>query len=198
MPLAIYLTAISASVLPTMVICALSSVVSAGTANPPVGYGRLATIGALIGIAFGIAGFYLLIMLSPALASLLPPELDRLAFVSVRAVFVAVAAAVSALATAPLVTGSGSTARPASGLVVTGGAFGLVAGIVNGAIGMVFMAIEVVPADGPVPDFSAFAMTFVMVTAGLIIARVVVDVALAVLTFRFVRRRWRVVSARSN
>ena len=173
-----------------MAICALASVVSAGTANPPVRYGRLATIGVLIGMAFGIAGFYLLIMLSPVLASLLPPELDRLALVSVRAVFEAVAAAVSALTTALLVTGPGSTPRPASGLVVIGGAFGFLAGIANGAVSMGFMTIEVFPADGPVYDLSTFAMTFVMVTAGLITVKVVADVMLAVAAFRFVRRRW--------
>ena len=72
------------------------------------------------------------------------------------------------------------------------------AGIANGAIGMVFMAIEVFPSDGPASDLSAFAMTFAMVAAGLIITRVVADAALGVLAFRFVRRRWRVVSARSN
>ena len=194
MHLAIYLTAISTSVLPTMAICALSSVVSAGTANPPVGYGRLAAIGALIGMAFGIAGFYLLIMLTSALAALLPPEMGPLAHVSVHAAFGAVAAAVSALTTAPLVTGSGSTAPPASGLVVIGGAFGLVAGIANAAIGIAVPGVGVEPTT----DIYVVLAMVSTVAAVLVVAKVVADVVLAMLAFWFVRRRWGVVSARSD
>ena len=79
-----------------------------------------------------------------------------------------------------------------------GGAFGLVAGIANGSISMAVPAIGVFPADGPASDPSAFAIPFVIVTSGFISVSIIADVALAVIAFRLVRRRWGTVSARRN
>ena len=169
-----------------MVVCALASVVTAGAFNSSLSYGRTALVGAAVGLVLGIADFYLVRLLVYALASPLPDRLDHLMNVAVSVIFVAAAAALSATAASSMVARSGSTPRSVPAPAIVGGGFGLVAGIANGAIGMIVPAIGLSPTGG----LSAIAMIYIMIAAGLILASIIVDGTLAFIAFRFVRRRW--------
>ncbi len=182
----IYLAAISASVLPAMVVCALASVVAAGAFNAPVSYWRIAFVGAAIGLVFGIADFYLVRLLVYTLASSLPDQSDRLFRVVVGVVFAALAAALSATAASSIAAKPGSAPRPVPVPAIVGGGFGVVAGIANAAIGMAVPGVAVEPTTD-----TAVVLALVSFTIALsVVAIVVADVILAAVAFRFVRRRW--------
>ncbi|MCY4558395.1 MAG: hypothetical protein OXF79_18880 [Chloroflexi bacterium] len=182
MPLAIYLTAISASVLPMMAVCALAAVVAAAAFDGPRRYGRRVLIGSLIGLPFGIIGHYPVRILVLLLTSTWSDPMERLLAVSIGAIVTALAAAVAGAATAKLSSVASRSVRKCAAI---GGGFGMVAGIANAAVAMVVPGVGVEPTTDII-----VVLALVSAAAGLsVAAQIAVDAVLAIIASRLVRSR---------
>ena len=175
-----------AAVLVWAFLCLLSAVVSAAAVDAPVSYRKAVMTGVGVGAIFGIASIYLVSFIGMAsyLFTLLAPvDLDRFA-----PAFSSVLLAILAAAIAGAVVGALAT-RGTTGIgrcAAVGAVFGLVVGIANAGVPSVVQsvlipAMEIAGLDRP------SAVTFGVAT---MVLGVIIDIALAIIAFRFVRRRW--------
>ena len=172
-----------ADVLPMMTVCALAAVVVAAAFDGPRKYKRRALVGALLGMLFGIIDHYPVRILVSALTSPLSEPMDRLVSVSIGAIFAAFAAAVAGAAVAGH---AGQTSRSVRKCAAIGAGFGLVAGMANAAVAMVVPGVGIEPTTDIIVVLALLSAVVVL----LVVAQIGVDSVLAIIAFRFVRRRW--------
>ncbi len=166
--------------------CVLVAVVSAAAVDAPGRYRKAATVGLVVGIIFGVVSIYLVAYLgvSVRLVALLAlVQLGRVAPLLVSVLFAILAGAIAGAAAGAVATRSAVGVRRC---VVVGTAFGLVLGIANASVApflwnIVFPAIEAVGVRSP---------RLVVFGAATMAIGVMVDLALALVAFRIIRRRW--------
>lgn len=174
--------------------CVLVAVVSAAAINAPGRYRKAATAGVVVGVIFGLASVSVVANLGLAghLFMLLAlVQLGRIAPGIISVLFAIVAGSIAG-ATAGVVT-----TRNAVGVrrcATVGVAFGLVMGIANALVApfvgnVMFPAMEAMGVESP------RAVVFGSVTMAI---GVTVDLVLAAVAFRFVRRRWAVAPIASS
>ena len=166
--------------------CVLVSVVSVASVAGPASYRRAATVGLVVGVIFGLSSVGLVRYLGVVgyLFTLLAlVQLGGIAPGVISLLFAILAGAIAGAAAGRFAT------RDAFGMrrcATVGVAFGLVLGVSNAAVTPVWTnalipALEAVGIGRPSAVwFGAAAMA----------SGVIVDLALAVIAFRFVRRRW--------
>ena len=167
-------------------LCVLVAIVAGAAAGSRTRHWRTALAGLLVGAVLGVIIVSLTSFGGGAiffLISALPSPIDRFSLYIVSFLFSGIAAALVGLAVGLL---EGRSAAIVRRCVVVGLAFGLVLGIANAAVAPVWMnalgpALEAV-GIGPLS-----AMSFGVATMA---TGVTVDLALAVIAFRFVRRKW--------
>ena len=166
--------------------CVLVAVVSAAAVDAPGRYRKAAMVGLPVGIIFGVASVYSVVYLGVTgrLALLLAlAQLDRIASSAISVMFAILAGAIAGAAAGAVATRNADGVRRCA---TAGVAFGLVMGIANAAVApfvwnVVFPAMEAVGVERP----RAVAFGAATMAIG-----VMVDLALALIAFRFVRRRW--------
>ncbi len=177
-----FLTVIFALTLVQVFDSAAAAVIATAAGSEPASYRKSALVGAVIGVAFAIARFYLVSFISAVaffIFSLLPTAMATIFF--------------GILPTTTLATLSGAVVAALDGRssltirkgAIVGGGFGLLIGIANPTVtfGLSATAIPYIIAEGlDKPTGLIFALMNPAVG-------VVVDIALAVIAFRFVRSR---------
>ncbi len=179
----IALIVVLADVLPMMVVCALAAVVVVAAFDDPGMYRNRALLGALVGMSFGIIDHYPVRILVSALTSPLSDPMDRLISVSIGVIFTACAATVAGAAVAGQ---AGPTSRSVRRCAVIGAGFGLAAGIANAAVAMAVPGVGIEPTT----DIVVVLAMVSAVVALSVVAQIAIDAVLAVIAFRFVRRKW--------
>ena len=182
MPLVIFV----ASALIWAFFCVLVAVVSVAAVAGPVNYRRAAMVGAVVGAIFGVAIVSLIVYLGVAgrlINLLVMVQLGGMAPVAISLVFAIPAGAIAGATAGRFAARDPSVMRRCA---TVGVAFGLVLGIANAAVAPVwanvlFPALEAVG----IGRWSASWVGEATMVSG-----VIVDVALAAVAFRFVRRRW--------
>ncbi len=177
-----FLTVIFALTLVQVFVSAAAAVIATAAGSEPASYRKSALVGAVIGVAFTIATFYLVSFISAVVSFvffLLPTAMARI-FVGI--LFPIALATLSGAVAAALDGQSSLTIRKGA---IVGGGFGLLVGIANITVsfGLSAAAIPSIIAEGlDKPTGLIFALMNPAVG-------VVVDIALAVIAFRFVRSR---------
>ena len=166
--------------------CVLVAVVSAAAVNAPGRYRKAATAGVVAGVIFGPASVGLVAYLGAVghLVMLLAlVQLGRIAPGVISVLLAILAGGFAGTAAGVVATRNASGTRRCA---TVGAVFGLVLGIANAAVApflwnVVFPAMEAVGLDSPRPVvFGATTMAI----------GVMGDLALALVAFRLVRRRW--------
>ena len=166
--------------------CVLVAVVSAAAVDAPGRYRKAAIVGLVVGTIFGVVSVYLVAYLgvSVRLVALLAlVQLGRVAPVLVSVLLAILAGAIAGAAAGAVATRNAASIRLCA---TVGVVFGLVLGIANAAVApflwnVVFPAMEAVGVRSPWPVvFGATTMAI----------GVMVDLALALVAFRIIRRRW--------
>lgn len=175
-------------------LCVLVAIVAGAAAGNRTSHWKRGLAGLLVGAAFGVITGALISFIGAVtffLISVLPAPVDRYALYLTGILLSVTAAALAGLAVGLLEARSAPVVRRC---VIVGVAFGLVLGIANAMVAPVWenALIPVLEVVG-IGRWSAPSVGVATMVSG-----VIVDLALAVVAFRFVRRRWGVVSARSN
>lgn len=166
--------------------CVLVAVVSAAAVNAPGRYRKAAIAGVVVGVIYGLASVSVVAnlgLMGRLITLLAMVQLGRIAPGLISVLFAIVAGSI-----AGAVAGAVST-RNAAGIrrcATVGVAFGLVMGIANAAVAPVW-ANALIPALEAVGIGRLSAVWF---GAATMVSGVMVDLALAAVAFRFVRRRW--------
>ena len=166
--------------------CVLVAVVSVAAVAGPVSYRKAAMVGVVVGAIFGVVTVSLVVYPGVAgrLFSLLAlVQLGGIAPGVISLLFAILAGAIAGATAGRFATRDTSNMRWCA---MVGVAFGLVLGIANAAVAPVWInalipALEAV-GIGPLSPVSFGVATMV--------SGVIVDLALAAIAFRFVRRRW--------
>ena len=167
-------------------LCVLVAVVAGAAAGRRPRHWKTALVGLLVGAAFGVvtgALFSFVAAMTVFPISLLPALLFSLAIYFTPIALSVAAAGVAGLAVGLLERRSAAIVRRC---LIVGVAFGLVLGIANAAVAPVWANV-LFPALEAVGIGRWSAQWFGVAT---IVSGVIVDSALAVVAFRFVRRRW--------
>ena len=167
-------------------LCVLVAVVAGAAAGRRPRHWKTALVGLLVGAAFGVvtgALFSFVAAMTVFPISLLPALLLSLAIYFIPIALSVAAAGVAGLAVGLLERRSAAIVRRC---LIVGVAFGLVLGIANAAVAPVWANV-LFPALEAVGIGRWSAQWFGVAT---IVSGVIVDSALAVVAFRFVRRRW--------
>ncbi len=175
-------------------LCVLVAIVAGAAAGNRTSHWKRALVGLLVGAAFGIIIGALTSFVGSVtflLLTLLPAPLNRLAAYCAGILLSVAAAAFTGLAVGLLEARLVPVVRRC---VIVGVAFGLVLGIANAAVTPVW-ANALIPALEAVGIGRVSAVWFGAATMA---SGVIVDLALTVVAFRIVRRRWGVAMARSN
>ena len=177
-----FLTIIFALTLVQVFVSAAAAVIATAAGSEPGSYRKSALVGATIGVAFAIARFYLVSFISAVayLISFLLPT--AVAIIFVRILLTTALATLSGAVVAALGGQSSLTIRKGA---IVGSGFGLLIGIANTTVtfGLSAAAIPSIIAVGlDKPPGLIFPLVYAAV-------QVVVDIALAVVAFRFVRSR---------
>ncbi len=193
MPLVAFLP----SALVWVFLCVLVAIVAGAAAGSRTSHWKRGLVGALVGAAFGIitigalfsdVGAVTFFLNSPLPAPLggLDPYFTRILLSVVAAFFVGLAVGLLEVRSVPVVRRC----------IIVGVSFGVILSLANIVVGSI-VSFALPPA---IPGDSFLSISISVVVFGLVpmIIRATLDVALTVVAFRFVRRRWRVVSARSN
>ena len=170
-------------------LCALVAIVAGAAAGSRTRHWKTVLVGLLVGAAFGVIVDALVSVVGAVsffLLSLLPALLDSFAIYFSGILLIVAAAAFTGLAVGLLARRSAAVVRRCA---IVGVAFGLVLGIANAAAlpvweNALIPALEAV-GIGPLSAASVGAATMV--------SGVTVELALAIIAFRFVRRRWGMV-----
>ncbi|MCY4558396.1 MAG: hypothetical protein OXF79_18885 [Chloroflexi bacterium] len=167
-------------------LCVLVAVVAGAAAGGRPRHWKTALVGLLVGAAFGLVTgvlFSFVAAMTVFPISLLPALLHSLAIYFTPIALSVAAAGVAGLAVGLLERRSAAIVRRC---LIVGVAFGLVLGIANAALAPVWMnaLIPVLEAVG-IGRWSAPSIGVAIMVSG-----VIMDLALAVIAFRFVRRRW--------
>ena len=166
--------------------CVLVAVVSAAAVDAPGRYRKAATAGLVVGVHFGIASVGLLAnfgVVGHLFTLLAMVQLDRFASVLISVLFAIVAGSLAGATAGVVATRNAAGVRRCA---TVGVAFGLVMGIANALVApfvgnVMFPAMEAMGVESP------RALVFGSVTMAI---GVTVDLVLAAVAFRFVRRRW--------
>ena len=180
------LAVLYASALIWAFLCVLVAVVAGAAAGGRPRHWKTALVGLLVGAAFGVvtgALFSFVAAMTVFPISLLPALLFSLAIYFTPIALSVAAAGVAGLAVGLLERRSAAIVRRC---LIVGVAFGLVLGIANAAVAPVWANV-LFPALEAVGIGRWSAQWFGVAT---IVSGVIVDSALAVVAFRFVRRRW--------
>ena len=167
-------------------LCVLVAIVAGAAAGSRTSHWKRALVGALVGAMFGIITSALVRFFGTVtvfLISVLSASFDRFALYIAGILLSVAAAALAGLAVGLLERRSAAVVRRC---VIVGIAFGLVLGIAN-VVGLHVWGHALIPAleavgFGPLSAVSIGAATMA--------SGVMVDLALAAVAFRFVRRRW--------
>ena len=178
----LFLTVIFALTLVQVFVSAAAAVIATAAGSEPGSYRKSAFVGAVIGVAFGITRFYLVSFISAVayLISFLLPT--AVAIIFVRILLTTVLATLSGAVVAALGGQSSLTIRKGA---IVGSGFGLLIGIANTTVTFGLSAASI-PSIIAVGLDKPPGLIFVLVNAAV---GVVVDIALAVIAFRFVRSR---------
>ena len=174
--------------------CVLVAIVAGAAAGNRTSHWKRALVGLLVGAAFGIIIGTLTSFVGSVtflLLTLLPAPLNRLAAYCAGTLLSVVAAAFTGLAVGLLEARLVPVVRRC---VIVGVAFGLVLGIANAAVTPVW-ANALIPALEAVGIGRVSAVWFGAATMA---SGAIVDLALTVVAFRIVRRRWGVAIAQSK
>ena len=167
-------------------LCVLVAIVAGAAAGSRTSHWKRALVGLLVGAAFGVI-IVALLSRDPAensfLVSLSQILLNRFALYFVPILLSVAAAAFTGLAVGMLERRSAAIVRRC---VIVGVIFGLALGIANAAVSPVWMNV-LGPALEAVGIARLSAASFGVAT---MVSGVIVDLALAIIAFRFVRRRW--------
>ena len=177
-----FLTVIFALTLVQVFVSAAAAVIATAAGSEPASYRKSALVGAVIGVAFTIARFYLVSFIGAVaffIFSLLPTAMVIIFF---GILLTTALATLSGAVVAALGGQSSLTIRKGA---IVGSGFGLLIGIANTTVtfGLSAAAIPSIIAVGlDKPP----GLIFPLVNAAV---EVVIDIALAVIAFRFVRSR---------
>lgn len=166
--------------------CVLAAVVSVAAVAEPVSYRKAAIVGVVVGVIFGVATVCLVKYLGVAglLFNLLAlVQLGGIAPGVISLLFATLADAIAGATAGRFATRDTSRMRRCA---TVGVAFGLVLGIANAAVAPVWTN-AFIPALEAVGIGPLSAVSFGVAT---MVSGVIIDLALAVIAFRFVRRRW--------
>ena len=167
-------------------LCVLVAIVAGAAAGSRTSHWKRALVGALVGAAFGVITGALVSFVGAVtffLISVLPAPVDRYALYLTGILLSVTAAALAGLAVGLLEARSVPIVRRC---VIVGVAFGLVLGIANAMVAPVWM-------NAFIPALEAVGigrLSTVSVGAATMVSGVIVDLALAAVSFRFVRRKW--------
>ena len=177
-----FLTVLFALTLVQVFISAAAAVIAIAAGSEPGSYRKSALVGAVVGVAFAIASFYLVSFISAVVFftfSLLP---TTIAIIFVGILLTTALATLSGAVVATLYGRSSLTIRKGA---IVGGGFGLLIGIVNITVGF-GLSVAAIPSIIAVGLDKPTGLIFGLMNAAV---EVVVDIALAVIAFRFVRSR---------
>ena len=180
-----FLQVIFASALQWGFISTAAAVVAAAAADRPVSYRKAISVGAVVGVVFGIARIYPVSFVSAAYflaRALLPPELDGVATGFVNVLLTTAGAALTGAAVGALATRSTLAVRRCA---IAGGVFGLVVGVVF--TGVIFILCSVI-IPRMAPGLDGPGAMVIVVTTNLVVG-IVTDVVLAVVAVGFIRSR---------
>ena len=166
--------------------CVLVAVVSVAAVAGPVSYRKATIVGVVVGVIFGVATVSLVKYLGVAgrlfnLLALL--QLGGIAPGVISLLFAILAGAIAGATAGRFATRDTSGMRRCA---TVGVAFGLALGIANAAVTPVSI-------NALIPALEAVGigrLSVVWIGAATMVSGVIVDLALAVVAFRFVRRRW--------
>ena len=170
-------------------LCALVAIVAGAAAGSRTRHWKTALVGLLVGAAFGVILGALVSFFGTVtffLISALPAPVARFALYIAGILLSVAAAAFTGLAVGLLERRSAAIVRRC---LIVGVAFGLVLGTANAAVSPVWKNV-LIPALEAVGIARLSAASFGVAT---MVIGVIVDLALAAVAFRFVRRRWGMV-----
>ena len=167
-------------------LCVLIAIVAGAAAGSRTSHWKRALVGALVGAMFGVITSALVSFFGTVtffLISVLPAPVARFALYIAGILLSVAAAALAGLAVGLLERRSAAIVRRC---VIVGVIFGLALGIANAAVSPVWMNV-LGPALEAVGIARLPAASFGVAT---MVSGVIVDLALAIIAFRFVRRKW--------
>ena len=177
-----FLTVLFALTLVQVFISAAAAVIATAAGSEPGSYRKSALVGAAIGVAFAIAGYYFVSFIGAFvyLISFLLPTTIAIIFVGI--LLTTALATLSGAVVATLYGRSSLTIRKGA---IVGGGFGLLIGIANITVSF-GLSVAAIPSIIAVALDQPPGLIFPLMNAAV---EVVVDIVLAVIAFRFVRSR---------